>query len=221
MLKPHPTKIKQKSYWSCQCKNTEVHETQKIKLIAMRHGESEHNIKGVVNGNPSLEFHITEKGQKQARDIADALGSRTEIVAIITSEMLRTQETAKPLAEKLGLEIQIDPRLNDIHAGELEGIPILEFRERTDNIKKSVQGSETNVEVGTRLKSFLDDLVQCYSGHTVAVISSEIILHSLQQVSEGKPCDEDIGEHLKHGIYYEFEIKSPICCPSCGDRCEI
>ena len=187
----------------------------------MRHGESEHNIKGVVNGNPGADFHITPKGYEQAKALAEQLGSRTDIAAIVTSEMKRTQETAAPLAQKLNLEIQIDSRINDINAGALEGIPILEFRKITDNVKKSVQGSETNEDIARRLKSFLEDLHKCFAGQTVVIISSEIILHSLEQVSKGLPCDENVGEHLKHGIPYEFIIESPIFCPSCGDKCEV
>jgi broad specificity phosphatase PhoE len=207
-------------YWHCDCGKTEVEGQQKIKVIAMRHGESEHNAAGVVNGDPTKVFHLTPKGQQQALKLADILKDEG-MVAIIASEMLRTQETAEPLAKIKGIMVQIDKRLNDIGAGELEGMPILEFRKLTDNIKKSVQGSETNVDVGKRLKSFLSELVDCYSGQNVAIVSSEIILHSLQQVSMGLPCDEDMGEHLENGIVYEFFIYSPICCPSCGDRCQI
>lgn len=220
MLKPAKTKPAQPVYWHCDCGKTEVAGPQKIKVIAMRHGESQHNLLGVVNGDPSTIYHLTEKGKEQAAKLAEALKDE-DMSAIIASEMLRTQETAEPLAKVKNISVQVDKRLNDIGAGHLEGTPILEFRRLTDNIKKSVQGSETNVEVGKRLKSFLTDLVDCYSGHSVAIVSSEIILHSLQQVSLGLPCDEDIGKHLENGVVYEFFIHSPICCPSCGDRCAI
>src|SRR6185369_818479 len=119
------------------------------------------------------------------------------------------------------IKVQVDKRLNDIYAGKLEGIPILEFRKITNNGKKSVKGSETNKDIGKRLKSFFEELIECYSGQSVAIVSSEIILHALWQVSQGLPCDEDLGEHLHNGVAYEFYITSPICCPSCGDRCAI
>lgn len=186
----------------------------------MRHGESEHNTLGVVNGDPKKVFHLTKKGKQQAKILATKLKNK-KFSAIISSEMLRTQETAGELSKLTKVPVEIDKRLNDIHAGRLEGIPILEFRKITSNVKKSVKGSETNVDLGKRLKSFLTDLIDCYSGKTVVVVSSEIVLHSLEQVSKGLPCDEDSGEHLKHATAYEFVIHSPICCPSCGDRCEI
>ncbi len=209
-----------KIYWHCDCGKIKVQAPQKITVIAMRHGESEHNIAGVVNGDPSKNFHLTAKGKKQAKILAKKLQTK-KFTAIISSEMPRTQETAGELAKLKKMEVQIDKRLNDISAGRLEGIPILEFRKITNNIKKSVQGSETNVSLGNRLKMFLTDLIDCYAGEVVVVVSSEIVLHSLEQVSMGLPCDEDSGEHLKHATAYEFIINSPICCPSCGDRCAI
>ena len=220
MLKPVKIQAPKNVYWHCDCGKTEVRGQQKIRVLAMRHAESEHNIAGVVNGDPKKPYHLTKKGQKQAKVLAQKLKGK-KMVAIISSEMPRTQETAGELSKLKKIPVQVDKRLNDIGAGKLEGIPILEFRKITNNIKKSVKGSETNADVGKRLKSFLQDLIECYSGQTVAIVSSEIILHALRQVSMGLPCDEDIGKHLAHGIAYEFIIKSPICCPSCGDSCPI
>lgn len=220
MLKPVKKLSSQPIYWHCDCGKTKIKGPQKIKVIAIRHGESQHNTAGVVNGDPKKPFHLTAKGKKQAVALANKVKSK-KIVAIISSEMPRTRESAAPLGKIKNIRVQVDKRLNDINAGKLEGIPILEFRKLTNNIKKSVKGSETNAHVGKRLKSFLQDLLDCYSGQTVAVVSSEIILHSLRQVSMGLPCDEDLGRHVKNGVAYEFVIHSPICCPSCGDRCAI
>lgn len=186
----------------------------------MRHGESRHNVLAVVNGDPKKHYHLTAKGKKQALEIAKKLKNKN-ITAIITSQMLRTQETAAPLAKIKKLPVQIDKRLNDIHAGGLEGINILEFRKLTGEIHKSIKGSETGKQVAKRIKSFLNDLIKCYSGHTVAVVSSEIILHSLKQIAHGDYTDELKGHHLKNGVTYTFHIHSPICCKSCGDRCKI
>lgn len=213
-------KLSKPIYWDCKCGKIKVTGKQKITIIAMRHGESEHNVKLVINGDPKKRYHLTPKGRQQAKELAQKLKDK-EISEIFTSEMLRTQETAEPLAKIKRLSIQVDKRLNDIHAGKLEGINIFEFRKLTNEIHKSVKGSETNVGVGKRLKSFLQDLLKAYSGKTVAIVSSEIILHSLKQISKGQPCDEMKGHHAKNGQVYTFHIHSPIICKSCGDRCRV
>lgn len=219
MIKPKKKSAKP-VYWHCGCGRTKVKGPKKITIIAMRHGESRHNVLKIVNGDPKKRYHLTAKGKKQAQALAKKLKNKN-ISAIVASQMLRTQQTAAPLAKLKKLPIQVDSRINDIHPGRLEGINILEFRRLTREVHKSVKGSETNKGVAKRLKSFLKDLVAYYSGHTVAIVSSEIILHSLRQLSRGLPCDEVKGHHLNNGVSYEFHIHSPVYCPSCGDRCKI
>ena len=201
--------------WDCKCGKTQFHGKPRVTVVAMRHGESQHNVKMVVNGDPKKIFHLTPKGKKQGIDLAKKLKDK-KIDAIITSEMRRTQETAAPLAKYKNIRIQVDKRLNDIGAGGLEGINILEFRKLTGGIHKSVKKSETRQGVAKRLTSFLKDLIKVYSGKTVAIVTSEILLHGLKQLSKGQFPDELKGRHVKNGVAYTFHIHSPIVCPKCG-----
>ncbi len=207
-------------YWHCSCGKTHVKGPQKITIIAMRHAESQHNVLGVVNGDPKKQFHITAKGKIQAKALALKLKNQ-EISAIIASQMQRTQDTAAPLAKIKKLSIQVDKRLNDIGTGKLEGVDILEFRKLTRNVNKSVKGSESASHIAKRLKEFLEDVIQYYAGKTIAIVSSEVILHSLKQIAHGEFSNENVGQHISNAKVYEFHLHSPICCPSCGDYCEI
>lgn len=65
---------------------------------------------------------LTEKGQQQARDIVKVLGDNN-YDAIYASTMVRTQLTAAPMAQYLGLPIQVVPGLQEIEAGIYEGTP--------------------------------------------------------------------------------------------------
>jgi broad specificity phosphatase PhoE len=217
-MKKQSPKIELKPiYWNCKCGTTTFHGKPKVTVIAMRHGESEHNIKMVVNGDPKKIFHLTAKGKKQAVEVSKKLKDKN-IFAIIASEMKRTQETAAPLAKLKKLRILIDKRLNDIGAGGLEGINILEFRRLTGDVHKSVKKSENNIHVAKRIKSFLQDLLKVYNGKTIAIVTSEIILHALKQISKGQPVDELKGHHVKNGVAYTFHIHSPVVCISCGTK---
>lgn len=42
-----------------------------MKLIATRHAETNYNIKDLVNYDPSVDVHLTEKGIKQAAELAE------------------------------------------------------------------------------------------------------------------------------------------------------
>jgi len=86
----------------------------------VRHGESGDMtaINTLVPG-PDL----TDTGEQQAQALVNAL-SGNGIDEIYASTMIRSQETATPLAEALNLPIQVLPGLNEIDAGIFEGMPV-------------------------------------------------------------------------------------------------
>ena len=74
----------------------------------LRHGEVE-NPAGIVYGRlPG--YHLSANGRSMAAAAADYFADRT-VVALFCSPLERAQETARPVAERLGLEIVTDDRL--------------------------------------------------------------------------------------------------------------
>jgi Histidine phosphatase superfamily (branch 1) len=90
-----------------------------IVLDFVRHGESG-DMTAVNTMVPGPE--LTDTGEQQAHALVNVL-SGSGIDDIYASTMIRSQETAAPLAEALNLPIQILPGLNEIDAGMFEGIP--------------------------------------------------------------------------------------------------
>ena len=90
-----------------------------ITITFVRHAESEANAAGVIDtsvpGPP-----ITPKGEQQAKEAAAAL-SRTPHDGIYASPIIRTQQTAQPLADELGEQVTVLPGLREIEAGVYEG----------------------------------------------------------------------------------------------------
>jgi broad specificity phosphatase PhoE len=91
-----------------------------ITLDFVRHGESG-DMTAINTLVPGPE--LTETGEQQAQIVANALAGNS-IDDIYASTMIRSQETAAPLAEALNLPIQILPGLNEIDAGIFEGMPV-------------------------------------------------------------------------------------------------
>jgi broad specificity phosphatase PhoE len=91
-----------------------------IVLDFVRHGESGDMtaINTLVPG-PDL----TDTGEQQADDLVKVL-SGSGIDDIYASTMVRSQETATPLADALGLPIRDLAQLNEINAGIFEGMPV-------------------------------------------------------------------------------------------------
>jgi hypothetical protein len=91
-----------------------------IVLDFVRHGESgDMTVVNTLVPGPDL----TDTGEQQADDLVKVL-SGNGIDEIYASAMIRSQETATPLAEALNLPIQVLPGLNEIDAGIFEGIPV-------------------------------------------------------------------------------------------------
>jgi len=74
----------------------------------LRHGEVE-NPAGIIYGRlPG--YHLSANGREMARAAADYFSERAA-VALFCSPLDRAQETARPVAERLGLDIVTDDRL--------------------------------------------------------------------------------------------------------------
>ena len=98
-----------------------AHAAEVMRITFIRHGESTANAANVADSSVPGPV-LTEKGQQQARDIVKVLGDNN-YDAIYASTMVRTQLTAAPMAQYLGLPIQVVPGLQEIEAGIYEGTP--------------------------------------------------------------------------------------------------
>ena len=65
---------------------------------------------------------LTEEGQGQAEQLAHQL-SRNNFDGVYASDMVRTQQTAAPLAHALGKRVEILPGLREIEAGWYNNTP--------------------------------------------------------------------------------------------------
>lgn len=94
-----------------------------ITLTLVRHAQSAGNASGLIDSStpgPAL----TELGQHQAAAITTALRGKGDTYdAVYASTMIRTQQTAQPMAAALREPIVVLPGLREIEAGVYEGLP--------------------------------------------------------------------------------------------------
>lgn len=82
-----------------------------MELLFIRHGEPAWAVDGQARMDPDL----TERGRAQARRVAERLqASRRKIDELIVSSAARSQQTAAPIADALGLTAQVIPELTEI-----------------------------------------------------------------------------------------------------------
>jgi probable phosphoglycerate mutase len=97
-----------------------------MRVRAVRHGESEYNLLGLCNDDPSRPVHLTARGRVQAAAAAEQL-TIERVDAIYASPLPRARETAALIGEHLGLAVTLDDRLADIRSG-CEGRPVAEYQ---------------------------------------------------------------------------------------------
>ena len=133
------------------------------------------------HGDPSL----TELGARQAVAVADRLES-VSIDAIYVTSLIRTHQTAAPLARRLDMTPQVEADLREVFLGEWEGGLIrhmLALQEHPGAIAfrqtyewGSVPGAETNAELTARTSAALEKIRQAHRDqHVVCFVHGGVI----------------------------------------------
>jgi probable phosphomutase (TIGR03848 family) len=88
-------------------------------LLLIRHGENDYTKTHKLAGRlPKV--HLNEKGQKQAQALAEAFKD-VPIKAVYSSPLERAMETATPIAEAIGVDIQKEKGLLETNVGDWQG----------------------------------------------------------------------------------------------------
>jgi broad specificity phosphatase PhoE len=144
-------------------------------LLLIRHGENEYLAKHKLPGRiPGI--HLNERGRAQAAELARTL-SQYPIKSIHSSPLERAIETAEPLAECLGLNIQLCPELTDTDVGKWAGRSWKILRRNKDwkLIQESASqyqfpGGETFVKVQERVVRALEVIASTDEDEMIAVV---------------------------------------------------
>jgi broad specificity phosphatase PhoE len=97
-------------------------------LVLARHGQSAFNVAGTVNGDPTLDQGLSPQGVAEADDLCGQLAGMA-IDLCVVSQFPRAQQTARlALAGREDVPWEVDPDLDDVRIGELEGRTLGEYR---------------------------------------------------------------------------------------------
>ncbi|GAB4141189.1 MAG: hypothetical protein Fur0024_3140 [Patescibacteria group bacterium] len=163
-------------------KNFLVSTTGKIEtdLVVVRHGEAENNKLKIRNGDPKIDYHLTETGKKQAESLQDFFEGKV-FDAVFVSEHVRTKETAEIALAKTKYEkLIVDELLNDKKTGKIDTISYDEYLEvLEDEQRKKELGVETIEEIQNRIKIFLKKIRENYKGKRVLIFTHSVIIRNL------------------------------------------
>lgn len=144
----------------------------------MRHGQTTYNAGRRMQGQ--LDTTLSDVGLAQAHAAADWLRDR-DIVTIVSSDLSRARTTAEIIGEKLGLDVELEPRLRETHLGSWQGMTHAEVDEafvgaraawRHDPAWAPPQG-ESRLDVAGRARPVVDKLMRDadWDGNAVLLVA--------------------------------------------------
>jgi probable phosphoglycerate mutase len=154
-----------------------------VRLLLIRHGQTSSNVDGLLDtAAPGAD--LTDEGRDQAERLVGKL-EQQPLDAIYVSDLVRTRQTAAPLARTRGLEPVVRPGLREIAAGEYEMAPDDEswaaylgvlYRWAAGEPEARIPGGENGVDVTTRFDAVVAEIASRHED--AAVISHGAVIRA-------------------------------------------
>ena len=96
-------------------------------FVLVRHGQSELNVLHLVNGDPSVAVELTAQGEAEAARLALQLAG-IELDLCVHTRFGRSRATARIALDGRPVPVEVEPLLDDVDVGELEGRTIDDYR---------------------------------------------------------------------------------------------
>ncbi|GHE58231.1 hypothetical protein GCM10018785_29270 [Streptomyces longispororuber] len=164
-------------------------------FVLLRHGETPLTPEKRFSGSGGSDPSLSDIGREQAVRVAAALAARGTVQAVVSSPLLRCQETARTVAARLGLDVHLEPGLRETDFGAWEGLTFAEVRERhPDELTAwlasphvAPPGGESFAEVTSRVSAARDKLLAAYAGRTVLLVTHVTPVKTLVRLALGAP----------------------------------
>jgi broad specificity phosphatase PhoE len=156
-----------------------------LTLLLVRHGQSEWNAAGLMQGQ-TAHIPLTAVGHEQAAAAAAEL-ARLQPGALLSSDLLRAVQTAEHCERATGLTTVTTPALREQGYGDLEGRPSRELWDVVDwnDPHWSASGGESLAELHGRVEAFLKNLCAEPPAELIALVTHGDTIRAAQAVAAG------------------------------------
>lgn len=147
------------------------------RLLLVRHGQSEWNAAGRIQGQ--ADAPLDEVGLAQAQRLAERLRSQP-VAAIYASPLQRARVTAEAIGAQLALPVVCDDRLMEYHFGVISGLtwdevvqqhPEFARRWADDAWAVPIEGSEGRAVFAARVTAAMNDIIARHPDQQVVVVA--------------------------------------------------
>lgn len=145
-------------------------------VLLVRHGRTPTT--GTTLPGRAKGLHLADEGRAQAEAVARRIAALKGVAAVYASPLERTRETAKPIAEALGLRVTTDRGLLECDFGDWTGAELKKLMKLPEwgTVQKSPSSfrfpnGESFTEMQTRIVSAVHALCAKHPGGTIVCVS--------------------------------------------------
>ena len=178
------------------------------KIYLIRHGQTDFNLKGVVQGS-GIDAPLNWNGHKQAKAFFDYYKD-VSFDKVYYTGLQRTMQSVQGFLD-LGLPHEAVPELNEISWGRYEGVPMTPEENQyyhhmlnewnSGNLDYAIEGGESPIIVAERLKKGMakilsqagETILICMHGRAMRVLLCVLLGYDLRHM--------DIFHHQNLGLY--------------------
>ncbi|MGH8388129.1 MAG: alpha-ribazole phosphatase family protein [Pseudomonas sp.] len=181
-----------------------------LRLDLLRHGETE--LGGGLRG--SLDDALTEKGWEQMRSAVVEQGPWDRLVS---SPLQRCSRFAQELGAQLGLPVELEKDLQELHFGAWEGqsaAALMKTDEQAlglfwaDPYSFTPPQGEPVADFSTRVLAAVARLHAEYAGERVLLISHGGVMRLLLAQARGLPREQLLNVEVGHGALFSLTVES-------------
>ena len=153
-------------------------------ILFVRHGATATTGRALPGRASGL--HLSDAGRAQAESVAARIAAmasgngrqRRSVMAVYSSPLERTRETAAPIADATGCHVQVDDGLLELDIGDWTGLELKAARKRPEwaAIQRypsgfTFPGGESFVDMQARIVACVERMRSAHAGETIVAVS--------------------------------------------------
>ena len=174
-------------------------------FVIARHAHSTLNVERRINGDPTVEVPLTDEGREEARQLGIQVANVPFDLCVHT-RFGRTRDTLAIAVEGRGLPVVVEPLLDDVDVGELEGQSIDDYRawKRAHRRSDPFPGGESLDDVARRYAQAFRRLLE-RPEQRLLVVCHEIPLRYALNAAGGSTDLDGPVHQLRNATPYLFD----------------
>ena len=152
----------------------------------VRHGGTDYNLAGRLNGDPSVPVHLTDQGREQVALLRDRVADMPIDLGVRT-RFPRTEQTIAILLEGRDVPVVVCADLDDVLLGEFEGRSVEDYRRFRDENGQEARprGGESRLDALARYTRGFERLLEV-DARAPLVVTHDIPIRFLANAIAGE-----------------------------------